>query len=83
MLVGLPGTPFSNEWIDSFYKGKNSISSVKTPIYNKIIVTGPQRSGTRFVGMLLNDALKDIKARLYFIHQDKVIRYIHYQKELE
>lgn len=61
MLVGLPGTPFSNEWIDSFYKGKNSISSVKTPIYNKIIVTGPQRSGTRFVGMLLNDALKDYK----------------------
>jgi len=27
--------------------------------YNKIIVTGPQRSGTRFVGMLLNNRLEN------------------------
>ena len=44
----LVGKPFSNEWIDSLK-------------YHKIIVTGAQRSGTRFVGMLLNDALKDYK----------------------
>ena len=64
----LEGKPFSNEWIDSFYKGKNSISSVKTPIYRKIIVTGPQRSGTRFVGMLLADALKDFIYRNHDIN---------------
>ena len=44
----LIGKPFSNEWMASLR-------------YHKIIVTGPQRSGTRFVGMLLNDALKDYK----------------------
>jgi len=53
--------PFSHKWIDSFYKEDDFSSGIKTPIYRKIIVTGPQRSGTRFVGMLLNDALKDFK----------------------
>jgi len=47
-LLMLIGKPFSNEWMASLR-------------YHKIIVTGPQRSGTRFVGMLLNDALKDYK----------------------
>ena len=45
----LKGKPFSNEWLDSL-KGTH-----------KIIVTGPQRSGTRFVGMLLDERLKNFK----------------------
>ena len=57
----LVGKPFSNKWIDSFYEEDDFSSGIKTPIYRKIIVTGAQRSGTRFVGMLLNDALKDYK----------------------
>lgn len=63
--------PFSHKWIDSFYKEDDFRSGIKTPIYNKIIVTGPQRSGTRFVGMLLNDALKDYK----YINKDIVTGY--------
>lgn len=51
----LIGKPFSNEWMASLR-------------YHKIIVTGPQRSGTRFVGMLLNDALKDFKYMNKGIH---------------
>ena len=43
----LKDKPFSNEWI-----------TVVTQQYRKIVVTGPQRSGTRFVGMLLDDASK-------------------------
>ena len=54
----LKGKPFSNEWIDSLK-------------YRKIIVTGAQRSGTRFVGMLLNDALKDYK----YMNKDIITRY--------
>ena len=64
----LVGKPFSIEWMDSFYEEDDwaspagqVVSGIKTPIYHKIIVTGAQRSGTRFVGMLLNDALKDYK----------------------
>jgi hypothetical protein len=71
----LVGKPFSNEWIDSFYEEDDwaspagqVVSGIKTPIYRKIIVTGPQRSGTRFVGMLLNDALKDFKYMNKGIH---------------
>ena len=62
----LVGKTFSIEWMDSFYEEDDwaspagqVVSGIKTPIYRKIIVTGPQRSGTRFVGMLLADALKD------------------------
>ena len=54
--------------MDSFYKEDDFSSGIKTPIYHKIIVTGPQRSGTRFVGMLLNDALKDFKYMNKGIH---------------
>jgi len=46
-LLMLKDKPFSNEWI-----------TVVTQQYRKMVVTGPQRSGTRFVGMLLNDASK-------------------------
>jgi len=44
------GKPLSKEWIFSIYDRKN----LK---YRKIVVTGPQRSGTRFVGTVLSDSL--------------------------
>ena len=53
----LKGKPFSNEWLDSL-KGTH-----------KIIVTGPQRSGTRFVGMLLDERLKNFKYMNKDIHE--------------
>ena len=53
----LKGKPFSNEWLDSL-KGTH-----------KIIVTGPQRSGTRFVGMLLDGRLKNFKYMNKDIHE--------------
>ena len=53
----LKGKPFSNEWIDSL-RGTH-----------KIIVTGPQRSGTRFVGMLLDERLKNFKYMNKDIHE--------------
>ena len=53
----LKGKPFSNEWIDSL-RGTH-----------KIIVTGPQRSGTRFVGMLLDGRLKNFKYMNKDIHE--------------
>ena len=74
----LVGKPFSIEWMDSFYEEDDwaspagqVVSGIKTPIYHKIIVTGAQRSGTRFVGMLLNDALKDYK----YMNKDIITRY--------
>ena len=56
-LLMLKGKPFSNEWIDSL-RGTR-----------KIIVTGPQRSGTRFVGMLLDGRLKNFKYMNKDIHE--------------
>ena len=56
-LLMLKGKPFSNEWLDSL-KGTH-----------KIIVTGPQRSGTRFVGMLLDERLKNFKYMNKDIHE--------------
>ena len=56
-LLMLKGKPFSNEWIDSL-RGTH-----------KIIVTGPQRSGTRFVGMLLDGRLKNFKYMNKDIHE--------------
>ena len=56
-LLMLKGKPFSNEWIDSL-RGTH-----------KIIVTGPQRSGTRFVGMLLDERLKNFKYMNKDIHE--------------
>ena len=52
----LIGKPFSNEWMASLR-------------YHKIIVTGPQRSGTRFVGMLLDERLKNFKYMNKDIHE--------------
>ena len=52
----LKGKPFSNEWLDSL-RGTH-----------KIIVTGPQRSGTRFVGMLLDGRLKNFIYRNHDIN---------------